>query len=235
MLASWAFCSAGCFVRGLATSVDQLYLSSMFMGFSGSLDGLMLAHFSLHFPSTSEKRGLIVSSFSAISTATLLLGRLGFPLAMDVLEGVIVGTEDGQKVRRFRVLVTVCTVGCMVGLASLVYVFCKRGCSKGKGRSESGGEEEGSGREEMIQVRMPVAWEVVLALSLVVMTMTITLVNTFWPLYLEDTFGWDSKSYGYAVIVLSVARIGCLAMLPMVEKRVQLSNIMQGMQGWLYK
>lgn len=232
MVASWAFCSTGCFVRGLANSVNQLYLSSVFMGFSGSVDGLMLAHLSLNFPCTGEKRALIVSSFSALSTATMLLGRGLFPLSMKVLQRVVEGSSLAQRIYRFRILVNICTIGCLVGLVSLLYVFCMRACRRRErdlGKSRSDDMVDG-GRVEIAEMRlkMPMTWDVALALSLVVITMAMTLTNTLWPLFLEKQFGWSSTDYGYAVIVLSLARIACLSLLPAVSKRIQLISILQG-------
>lgn len=114
ILFSSSMCAMGCLFRGLAQSYTELMLAATFLGLGGSnLITLVLAYLSSQ--TEPKLRALVISGYLTQLSVLQIGGKAVYP-PFDALL-MLVGFE--QKLLRFRVTMSVCTLFCFFGVWQL--------------------------------------------------------------------------------------------------------------------
>uniref|UniRef100_A0A7S2RZ22 Major facilitator superfamily (MFS) profile domain-containing protein n=1 Tax=Rhizochromulina marina TaxID=1034831 RepID=A0A7S2RZ22_9STRA len=114
MIGAAFFCALGCFLRGLAQSVAELYAAAVALGLGGASIELVIL---IYVSAISERsiRSTIVSGF-VVQTLTLrILAKAAYPSFAAVLAAVF----PHQKLLQYRVALSICWFFCFYGVVAL--------------------------------------------------------------------------------------------------------------------
>ena len=129
-----SLCAIGCALRACASGFASLFTASIFSGLSGAKIDMAMAHLSRHSPPM--RRTLAVSAAKVQIQCLTLLGMLSFTPLDALLRWLLPEAQFGMM--RFRVHISLCTIGC--GFGVLVLLLAKDAISYEAATDASSGE-----------------------------------------------------------------------------------------------
>lgn len=223
----------GCLCRGLAPNVRGLYIGNLILGLgAANLWTSVLSYVSLQTPRA--ERSTMVSAFLVQVSLLRMVGRAMYPGFNAGLRIII-----ADVLVRDRVIMSVCTIFCAVGIVALLLDPYRQDTTKvareleereQQGNMEAGVQRKGdwhaqSGSQEAAMglhqsVKPSTGGFVLVSLVLVVQAAAVTMARVLWPLFLHDRFGWGASQYAYLLLLSEVCSAATMAVFPSIEKRL---------------
>mmetsp|Transcript_9546 Transcript_9546/g.31964 ORF Transcript_9546/g.31964 Transcript_9546/m.31964 type:complete len:574 (-) Transcript_9546:171-1892(-) len=231
VLLSLSMCGVGCFLRGIATDVNMVYLAAFILGLgSYSFETMALAALSRF--ASADFRFLIVSGFLLQIKLIAIVTRLIYPAWTYFVENAM---KISDAMTRYRIAMGLCIAPCLVGFLWLLgqrekFVSLEREMGKMEQSSnEEASEEDPPNPQEQRNSFMDIFdtkrpserdWSRFFLLSCILLfnSFTSTTLLTLWPLFVNFHFKWDDNQYSFMLLLSSLVSAVCLLLGPKFEE-----------------
>jgi MFS family permease len=221
MMLSSFLCAFGCLIRGLAPNVTALFVASFCLGLGASnLWTIVLSFIATNTPP--EQRSSVISAYLFQVTTLTIAGKSLYTPLNWVLLFFIPAESDSAILLRYRFAMGICTFFCIFGVFYLAMngeaVKTAGNPSPRTARKQVGVRD---GNKPSLHQQEEVATDYVafsvLAIVLVVQSMSATSASVLWPLFVHEHFGWEAPEYALLILATSIFSTGAIAAVPAVE------------------
>ena len=205
MLLSSFLCALGCLVRGLAVDTTTLFVAAFILGLGASnLWTIVLSFIATHSPP--KHRSAVISAYFFQVTLLTILGKCSYT----PLNWLLLSTPLG-KLSRYRLAMGICTLFCIFG----VFYLKKHRAAVKAAIKEADLDAAPDCSEHASQPSY--AGFAMLAVIVIVQSMSSTAANVLWPIFVHDYYAWTDHEYGLVLIVSSVLSTAAIATVPAME------------------
>lgn len=229
-------CGLGCTLEGLATGFNSLVAARVFQGIGGdNLPSVINAHLSACAPPS--KRALVLSAFS-FQCMVLRLGGQLFYTPWDVMLRAL----SLDRMLRFRITLSVCSLFCWFGVVALLVagrqlrqpqsavgpIEMVDDDGEERAATTTASTEDKSGRaaatassadpNDAATADLSVGTALGRILPSVLLLATVTtyeaLLQTIWPLFMHEHYGWSEQQYASLIFTSTVTQAAFVGLYP---------------------
>mmetsp|Transcript_11234 Transcript_11234/g.18329 ORF Transcript_11234/g.18329 Transcript_11234/m.18329 type:complete len:454 (+) Transcript_11234:457-1818(+) len=218
-------CAVGCLVQAIAWDLRLLYVGAIILGLGNNMWSLVLAFVTSR--TEPSVRSVVVSGFYGQQRIIELVGKALYSPMRYVIVNIF---KVDSKLQQFRMVLSVCWLFCFYGVIRLLWQIAR---DKKRSQENRLASRTSSGMEDISEI-CAVDHEVShgpqedgnfvsffgVALAVISLSSTSAAVDILWPMFLQVTFGWDSKEYGVVLLLTTAANITGLTLSPVLEKHL---------------